>query len=188
MNTGDTGSPSPAAGATSGHTAGPAAVSRWQGLAGRAEGALGWVLVLLMAVMVVDVTWQVASRYLLKAPSSFTEELAGFLLIWIGLLGSAYALRTRAHLGIDLFTARLEGAARRWATALSHTVVLAFALGVLVFGGLRLVQLAFQLRQISAAMGLPMGYVYLAVPLAGLLMVLFSGAEVVRVMAGEGEG
>jgi TRAP-type C4-dicarboxylate transport system permease small subunit len=142
------------------------------------ERSLAWLLVLLMVVMVADVTWQVASRFLFRAPSSFTEELAGFLLIWIGLLGAAYALRTRAHLGIDLLVARLTGAAKPVAAVLSHTLVLLFALTVMVVGGLRLVQLAFQLEQISAVVGLRMGYVYLAVPLAGLLMVVFSVASI----------
>lgn len=153
----------------------------------RLQRSLGHLLVVLMAVMVVDVSWQVASRYLLRDPSSFTEELAGFLLIWIGLLGSAYALRTRAHLGIDLFVGGLEGAARRWATVVSHGLVLLFALAVMVGGGLRLVQLAFQLQQISAAMGIRMGYVYLALPLAGLLMTFFSAAAIADVVAGREE-
>ena len=60
------------------------------------------VSIVLMSVMVIDVSWQVASRFVFRAPSSFTEELAGFLLIWIGLLGAAYGFPTRAHLGIDL--------------------------------------------------------------------------------------
>lgn len=151
---------------------------------GSLERALGHLLVVLMAVMVLDVTWQVTSRYLLRSPSSFTEELAGFLLIWIGLLGSAYALRTRAHLGIDLLTERLGGVARMWTGVLTHTLVLLFAASVMVVGGLRLVFLAFQLQQISAAMGVRMGYVYLAVPLAGALMVLFAAAEIGEEISG----
>jgi len=149
-------------------------------LVDRVEWALGWVLVVLMSVMVVDVTWQVASRYLLQAPSSFTEELAGFLLIWIGLLGAAYGFRTRAHLGIDLLVSRLGGGWRRVADVLSHLLVLLFALTTLVGGGIRLVQLAFRLEQISAAMGVRMGFVYLALPLSGLLVILFSAEAMWR--------
>lgn len=154
-------------------------------LAAYAERALAWLLMLLMAAMVADVTWQVISRFLLRAPSSLTEELAGFLLVWIGLLGSAYALRTRAHLGIDLLTARLGGAAARAAAVLAHVLVLLFAFLVMVVGGLRLVQLAFQLKQISAVVGFRMGYVYLVLPAAGLLMILFSAESITAVLTGE---
>jgi TRAP-type C4-dicarboxylate transport system permease small subunit len=127
-----------------------------------------------MAVMVVDVTWQVASRFLLHAPSSFTEELAGFLLIWIGLMGAAYGFRTRAHLGIDLLVSRLGGGGRRLAEVLAHFLVALFAITTMILGGIRLVRLAFDLEQISAAMGIRMGIVYLALPLSGLLVMVFS--------------
>ena len=140
----------------------------------RVQRALGWLLALLMGVMVLDVTWQVASRFLLRAPSSFTEELAGFLLIWIGVLGAAYCLRARSHLGIDVLVSQLHGRARRAATIAAHVLVVAFALSAMVIGGLLLVRLAFQLNQISAAMGIRVGFVYLALPLSGLLMVLYS--------------
>ena len=47
-------------------------------------------LILIMSLMVVNVLWQVFSRYLLTNPSSFTDELARYLMIWIGVLGAAY--------------------------------------------------------------------------------------------------
>ena len=164
------------------------AVARLTRAADRLQRAVGWVLVLLMAVMVIDVTWQVASRFLLRAPSSFTEELAGFLLIWIGVLGAAYGFRTRAHLGIDLVVSRLSAGARRAATVTAHALVAAFAITTMVAGGALLVRLAFQLHQISAAMGIRMGFVYLVLPLAGDLIVVFSVEAIVRaVMAGDRE-
>ncbi len=147
------------------------------------ERALAWLLVLLMGVMVVDVTWQVVSRFVLRAPSSFTEELAGFLLIWIGILGAAYGFRTRSHLGIDLLVSRLHGKARRATTIVAHTLVIAFALTALVVGGLLLVRLAFQLDQISAAMGIRVGFVYVALPLSGILIALFSIESIAKAAA-----
>lgn len=155
----------------------PALLSR---TAVHAERALAWVLVVLMSVMVIDVSWQVVSRFVFRAPSSFTEELAGFLLIWIGLLGAAYGVRTRAHLGIDLLVTRLNGIAQEAATILAHLLVAGFALSVMVIGGTRLVQLAFQLNQISAAMGIRMGFVYLALPIAGGVIIVFSCEAIAR--------
>lgn len=132
------------------------------------------VLVGLMAAIVIDVTWQIFTRFILRDPSSYTEELAGFLLIWIGLLGASYAWYTRAHLGIDVLTARLTGVRRQTVELLVYVIVLIFALFILVIGGIRLVNLTFALNQISPAMGLPMGYVYLVVPLTGVLMIYYS--------------
>lgn len=152
------------------------------------EEILGWTLVVLMSVMVLDVTWQVASRFLLRTPSSFSEELAGFLLIWIGLLGAAYGFRTRAHLGIDLLVNRLGGKWRWVAEAASHLLVMGFALTTMVGGGVKLVQLAFRLNQISAAMGIRMGFVYLALPLSGLLIAIFAGESLWAALRTKGTG
>ncbi len=135
---------------------------------------LEYILITLMVLIVIDVTWQIFTRFLLKHPSSYTEELAGFLLIWIGLLGASYALYTKAHLGIDILTTRLQGTKRQGAEILIYSIVMLFALFVLVIGGIRLVILTYTLKQISPAMGIPIAYVYLVLPLTGILMMYFS--------------
>jgi TRAP-type C4-dicarboxylate transport system permease small subunit len=140
----------------------------------RINRPITFLLMVLMAGIVVDVTWQVVSRFIVRRPSSFSEELAGFLLIWIGLLGAAYAYYTRAHLGIDILTGRLKGAGKRLVEIISHSAVFLFALFVMVVGGIRLVRLTFTLRQISPALHIPIGYVYLVIPLAGVLIMLYA--------------
>lgn len=143
------------------------------------------VLIILMAAIVIDVSWQIITRFILKDPSSFSEELAGFLLIWIGLLGASYALYTRAHLGIDILTAKLEGTKRRSSEILIYSIVLLFAFFVLVIGGFKLVILTFTLNQISPALGITMGYIYIVLPLTGLLMIYFSILFIVKALRGE---
>jgi len=149
---------------------------------------LGVILVILMSVIVLDVSWQVFTRFILRDPSSITEELAGFLLIWIGLLGASYALFTRAHLGIDVLTAKLTGVRRYMVDLLINGVVLLFALFILVIGGLRLVNLTFTLNQISPSMGIPMGYVYLVLPITGILMMFFSFRSIIIAIRHERTG
>ena len=135
---------------------------------------LGIFLTFLMTVIVLDVTWQVITRFILRKPSSFTEELAGFLLIWIALLGAGYAFYTRSHLGIDLLTRKLSGLKKRRVDILVNGIILIFAACVMVGGGIRLVRLTFTLNQISPALGIKMGYVYLVIPLTGILIILYS--------------
>ncbi len=142
------------------------------------DNALRRLLVVLMSVMVVAVTWQVITRYLLNAPSSYTSELSTFLLIWISLLGAAYALRLRAHLGIDLISRRLQDAGKARIQTTSYAAVIVFAALVFVYGGSRLVYVTLVLNQLSAAFKVPMGYVYLALPLSGLLMIYYSIAAI----------
>jgi TRAP-type C4-dicarboxylate transport system permease small subunit len=131
-------------------------------------------LTILLTVMVLDVSWQVFTRFILQNPSSFTEELAGFLLIWIGLLGASYALYTKSHLGIDIMTSKLTGIRKQISQIIIHIVVILFSLFIPVIGGIRLVHITLTLRQISPALGIPMGYVYLVLPLTGFLMMYYS--------------
>ena len=132
------------------------------------------ILILLMAVMVLNVLWQVASRFLLNSPSGFTDELAGFLLIWVGLIGSGYATGQGLHMAIDILPKSLEGARYLWVMRFIHLSVALFSLLVMIIGGSNLVLVTFQLQQLSSALQLPMGYVYLAVPLSGVLMIYYS--------------
>ena len=131
-------------------------------------------LIILMAVIVLDVVWQVFTRFILKDPSSFTEELAGFLLIWIGLLGASYAFYTKVHLGIDILTSKLGGLKKRMVEIAINAMVFLFALFILFIGGLRLVDLTFTLNQISPSLGISMGYIYLVLPLSGILIMIYS--------------
>jgi TRAP-type C4-dicarboxylate transport system permease small subunit len=136
--------------------------------------ALGWILVFLMATSVVNVLWQVTTRFILQDPSGFTDELARFLLICIGLLGGAYAVGKQLHLAIDLLPARLRGRPASVLDIVIRCTVLLFALAVLVVGGGRLVYIVFTLDQTSAALEIPLAWVYLVLPFSGVLIMYYS--------------
>lgn len=128
------------------------------------------VLILLMGVLVIDVLWQVASRYILKDPSSFTDELARYLLIWLTLIGAAYATGKNLHLAIDIFPLSLQGKKAILLQRLLSLLTLLFAVLVLIIGGIRLVYISFILGQLAPALQVSQGYVYISLPLSGLLI------------------
>lgn len=138
------------------------------GLKQLVDRTLEVTLAAVMAAMVLAVLWQVATRYLLRDPSSVTEELARFGLMWLGLLGASYGFGQRAHLAIELIprTRLLE--------LIVAASVAAFAILVLVVGGLRLVYATLALGQTSAALQIERGYVYLALPLSGALILFYT--------------
>ena len=135
------------------------------------------VMVLCMAMMVVVVTWQVVSRYALGDPSAWTEEVARMLLIWVGLLGGVYAYREKAHLGLDLLFHKVGPLGKKRLNTIADISCGSFALAVLVIGGGALVQLTWELRQTTAALGIPMAWVYTVLPISGLLIVYYSIAS-----------
>lgn len=169
--------------------------TRAGGLKGYLDTALGWACAALMGASVVNVLWQVFTRFVLGSPSGFTDELARYLLIWLGLLGAAYAVGQRMHLAIDLLPRSLDPQdgkpgrpkARAVLGIVLQGAVLAFALGVMVYGGARLVGLVTVLGQRSAALSAPLGAVYSVLPLSGALIALYAGLDIaqhVAVLAG----
>lgn len=156
-----------------------------RGFTAALDRALELVLIALTVIMVVTVTWQVATRFILNEPSSYTEELATYLLLWISLLGAAYALRQRAHLGIDVLVARWTPEAQRRTRVVSYAVVALFSLVALVIGGGILVSVTLELGQRSAAFQAPVGYIYSVIPISGLLLIYYSFVGAMEVLRGE---
>ncbi len=72
------------------------------------DSVLEKILIIIMSLMVINVLWQVFSRYLLGDPSSFTDELARYLMIWVGVLGAAYVAGKGNHVAITYFTEKLS--------------------------------------------------------------------------------
>lgn len=144
------------------------------------DWGLRWVLVLLMGVAVLNVLWQVFTRFVVAAPSGFTEELARYLLIWIGILGSGYAAGSRSHLALELLPERLEGEAQLRLRIVIEACVLTFALVVMVAGGTRLVYIMLLSGQTSSALNVLIGYVYAVVPLSGLVIAFYNVVHIVE--------
>ena len=138
------------------------------------DAVLTRVLILLVLLLICSVLWQVISRYVFSSPSSWTEELARFLLIWISLLGAAYAFRNGMHLALDILPQKLSGSAANMLRVATLALIIIFSAAVLVYGGASLVQLTWELKQYSAVLGLPMAWVYTVIPASGLLICLYA--------------
>jgi len=138
------------------------------------EASLEVLVTVAMVVLVLDVVWGVFTRFVLGHQSAWTEELARFLMIWVGLLGASVALNRGAHLGIDYFVGKLSSNKRVHTELFAFLCVALFSFSVLFIGGSRLVHSTLVTNQISPALGVKMGYVYFAVPISGFFLTLYS--------------
>jgi TRAP-type C4-dicarboxylate transport system permease small subunit len=141
---------------------------------------LEWFLVLLMVFLLGDVLLQVASRYLLANTISFTDELAGFLLIWVGMAGAAYVSGQGQHLAITYVKDKMKQSSQKWLDVVIHLSILLFAVGVLIIGGIWLVYTRFFLGQVSASMEISLGYIYMIVPVSGLIIAFYSVDNILK--------
>ena len=138
------------------------------------DSILEKILVVLFGIMILVITWQVFSRFVLNSPSSFTEELSTYILIWISLLGATYAFRKKSHIGIDILTNKLSEPFDKFSKYIIHFANILFFSFVFVWGGLNLVMITLQLNQISASLKIKIGYIYFILPISGLLMIYYS--------------
>lgn len=156
--------------------------------------ALNGVLIVAVFMLVASVVWGVLTRsigslvvkmagdsgwepwsWLPTGQATWTEEIARFLLIWVSLLGGAVAFGTKGHLGVDYFVGKFDPDARKLMMLVSHLIVLFFAAAVFLYGGWRVVSDTLILGQKTSSLSfLKMGHVYLALPIAGVFMVLFA--------------
>lgn len=140
------------------------------GLKAKLDAVMERVLVVLMTTMALCVLWQIVTRYLLGSASSWTEEAARFLLIWIGVLGGAHAVGQKIHLAMDLVKPTEGSSAARFQTLVIELAIALFALLALVIGGTVLVKISLELGQKSSAMAIPIGLIYSVLPISGVMM------------------
>ena len=140
------------------------------------------LIAVLMALMVINVTWQVFSRYVLGDPSSFTDELSRYMMIWLGLAGAAYVSGKNGHLAIDILPEKLHGNKLLALQLFIHAMVIFFGLVIMVWGGGNLVYITQILQQKSATLQIPLSWIYGIIPVAGLLVVYYHTFHMVQLI------
>ncbi|WP_454083330.1 TRAP transporter small permease [Georgenia sp. Marseille-Q6866] len=133
---------------------------------------LYWITVVLFALLVVIVVWQVFSRQVLGDPSTWTEEGARLTFVWLGLFAAAFVFGERGHIAVEFVARKLPVKGEQVLAVLVQLVVLAFAVIVLVWGGWRAADNAW-LQNLSA-LPFTLGQMYLALPISGVLIAFYS--------------
>jgi TRAP-type C4-dicarboxylate transport system permease small subunit len=149
--------------------AGPAGDGRAAGLWSRAYDALGLLGGLILAIMTAAVFIQVVMRFLGRAGIDGIEEVPRYLFVWLVMIGAAAAMQRGEHTVLDYFINQLTPRAR--ALALVFTNVLSVGLFAYLIK-LSIVLVPNAQLQTSAGLGLPLGYVYAAVPVGAALIIL----------------
>lgn len=131
------------------------------------------LLVSILSAMVINVLWQIITRYFSASPSSFSDELARYLMIWLGLMGAAYVSGKKEHVSIDYFLKKLNHKKRVLLNRLIDFIILFFAFFVMIIGGGHLVFVTIKLEQLSPSLQIPLGFVYSVIPLSGLIIIFY---------------
>ena len=141
---------------------------------------LGTSCSLLLLSMVGVLCWQVISRYVFNDPSTYTEELLRLGLVWLSLLGAAYSAGRGSHMAIDLLRDIARGRFRKFLKLLVPISFIIFSVHVLIMGGLHSMQISS--KQLTAVLQLPMSSFYAALPVCGVLLILYAILNLIDVI------
>lgn len=126
----------------------------------------------LLALMLVIVLWQVFTRVVLNNPSTNTEEIVRFCLVWVSMLAGAYSVGKNAHISMTFVQDKLPSKYRYLIAQAVHVFFMLFSLSVLIYGGYKGVMTS--IHQTSPSMGISMGYVFLSIPVSAVFFFLYS--------------
>jgi TRAP-type C4-dicarboxylate transport system permease small subunit len=131
--------------------------------------ATKWFLISTGAAMSIIVFLQVFFRFVIYIPFPWSEESARYLMVWMGMVGAAAAMRYGRHIGVTVLIERLPPRVYRFLSPFTDLAMVAF-LVVMAREGFRLA--VENAVQYSPAMNLPMLVPYLAIPIGAALMIL----------------
>ncbi|MBQ7592740.1 MAG: TRAP transporter small permease [Synergistaceae bacterium] len=133
------------------------------------DAVMRFLMALSMFILVAFGTWQIFSRWVLKDPSTFTDELLRYVLIIAGMIGSAYCFYRDEHLALTLITDKARGPFKFILNIFIEACILFFVVYVFIYGGMKLSNTA---TNVSSVMRIPMKTLYLIEPLCGVMIVI----------------
>ncbi len=133
--------------------------------------------------MVLLTCWQVFTRYVLSNPSSWSEELVGYLFAWMSLFGAALVTGERGHMNIPILVEKSKPAVQKVLGIFSEVIACVFAIVILVYGGVQISSLA--MGQMTSSLGVPIGVFYVVMPVCGVLIAIYTIINIIELANGK---
>lgn len=126
--------------------------------------------------------WQVFTRYFLKNPSSWSEELVSYLFAWMALLGASIVVGERGHMNIPILVDRMGIKAKKFFAVFAEIIAFLFSGIILVYGGMQITTLA--MGQMTSSLGVAIGVFYIVLPLSGVINMIYAGMNIIEILNG----
>jgi len=123
-----------------------------------------------MFAMATIIFAQVISRYVVGKPFTWSEELGRYIFVWMSFLGMAVAVKEGSHVALDVILQKLSGYKKKILITINNVMVLLFGV-IVTYSGIRLFYIG--IGQSSPTLRIPMQYIYLVIPISGILLIYF---------------
>ena len=122
-----------------------------------------------MLALLAGGTWQIFTRWIIRDPSTFTDEFLRYALIWAAMIGSAYCFYKNEHLALDLFSSKATGIPKIALTVFIEAAIVFFVVYVFIWGGIKV---SANATNSSSVMHIPFKILYAVLPVSGVLIVI----------------
>lgn len=124
-----------------------------------------------LVTIIVCVLYQVFGRYVLNDTPTWAEQFALLLVAYVTMLGTAVGVRDAGHIGLESFLVLAPDALRNKLELVIHLLLAMFGSSMVYYGG---ILAAGQWDELLPTLGIPDGFRYLPICIAGAMIVLFS--------------
>ncbi len=137
---------------------------------GYLESVLNALCRALLALIIVVISYSVVMRYVFNRPPAWAEELCRFTFIWVVMLGAIVVTREQSHIEFTILLDSLPQRLRSVVVFMNRLLMLGFC-GVLVWQGAAIYPIVAEAA--SPTFAISMGWIYLAIPVAGVFMAVY---------------
>ena len=135
-----------------------------------------------LTIMLALTVLQVAMRYILNKPTSWSEEITLFTLVWFGYVAMAIGIRKDTHISLEFLYDHLGAKGKKVLDIGRYTLLLAFAL-MMTYYSFPMIKIG--MTNAMPATGISRAVLYAPALVGGLLMSLFSLVNLINVFAKE---
>lgn len=128
-------------------------------------------------------TYQIVTRYVFNSPSTVSEELLTYSFTWLAVLSAALVFGKREHMRMGFLADKMTGMLAKVVNIIIELLVLLFAAGVMVYGGISITKLTT--TQVTASLGIPMAYIYVVIPISGVLIIIYCILNIIKIINGD---
>jgi len=133
------------------------------------DTVMRFLMAVAMFALIAGGFWQIFSRWILRNPSTFTDEFLRYILSWASMLGSAYCFYKDQHLALDLLKDRTKGVGRIILNVFIEGCIMFFVIYVFIHGGMMLSRYS---TNASSVMHIPFKVLYAILPISGFMIVI----------------
>ena len=132
-----------------------------------------------MVSMTILVFLQVVFRYVWDSPLARSEEVSRFLFVWLTFISAANLVRIGQHVSVKSFVEMLPPVPKLIAEVIGHLIVI-FCSVLFLVGGFGITTKEW--IQLSPALQIEMGWIYLVIPIAAMLMIVWATVDLIATL------